>query len=332
MLLITGGTGFIGSHITVDYLSNADDIVLIDNLHNSSHDILSKIQEITGKMPTFEHIDCCDLVQLRSIFQKYEIHEIIHCAGYKAVGESKHEPLKYYQNNLISTLNLIQCVKESGSVKKFIFSSSATVYGIPSILPIPEKHSKSAMSPYGQTKSMIEDILIDCAAVMKQTDFIILRYFNPVGSHPSGLIPEIPAVYPNNLFPAILFTIEGKMPFLKIFRSGNGETPDGTGIRDYIYVCDLARAHILCLNMNCETNVKILNVGCGRGYSTLEVFDEFQRQLGKEIPYEIHPAREGDVPICIADITEWRKHFDWFPETSLQESVRTALFSIYKDK
>lgn len=326
MLLITGGLGFIGSHIAVYYLQQnpQQPVLLIDNLSNSSIDVLQMIKKLHPQsLIHFEKIDLTDLPALKKIFVSYPISHIIHCAGLKAVGESVQKPILYYHQNILSTIHLLQCIQEY-PVKTLIFSSSATVYGKPQLLPIPVSHSKSPNSPYGQTKSMIEDILQDCSKVLS-CNIIILRYFNPVGSHPSGLLPEIPSVYPNNLFPAIIAVIQGKLPHLNIFESPE-PTPDQTGIRDYIYIGDLAKAHLSCLNHT--TSFDIFNVGTGTGLSVLEVVNEFEKQLQKEIPKKMSPPRKGDVAICYADVSKWKDTFGWIPDTPLSVAVQTSLFSI----
>lgn len=337
MLLITGGLGYIASHVTISYMEKnpAEDVLLIDSCVNAS---LSRYEVLRGLFPGKVHFmfgDICNLPWLETVFKIFPIHAVIHCAGLKAVGESVQIPLTYYQNNLISTLNLLQLMKQH-QVKTFIFSSSATIYGVPEHIPITESHPIVPTQPYGQTKAMIEQILADFWKAESKHGFKIvsLRYFNPTGCHPNGLVPEEPSGYPNNLFPAILSVIQGRLPELKIYRSSSGitqDTPDGTGVRDYIYVCDLADAHVRCLDYLKEKPEAVYdfwNVGTGSGYSVLDVVHEFEKQLEHEIPKTMTDPRPGDVPICIANVDKWRNTFQWVPSTPLSTMVQTALHGL----
>lgn len=342
MLLLTGGLGFIGSHITIEYLINTNqpNILILDDMRNSFPHTLRILQTMTNKNIYFHQTDICDEESLRIIFNEYDITEIIHCAGLKAVGESVQDPLYYYYTNLTTTLHLLKMCEEYNSVKTFIFSSSATVYGNPQQNPIPLSHFKQPTSPYGRTKSMIEDILADFASVHPETRIILLRYFNPVGAHPSGLFGDNPASKPNNLFPAILHCLQGKIKELTIYKAPptqeNHQLRDETGIRDYIYIQDLADAHIRSLFFQPEKddprqNLFIWNVGSGKGYSVLEVVREFEKQLGQTIPKQITDPRPGDVPICIADVSQWEKDFHWVPSTPLSICVSTTLNYLEKN-
>lgn len=331
MLLITGGLGYIGSHITLAYHQQypTHKILILDNLGNSSPNRLDTLQEITNNHILFYEVDLCDYNKLEQIFQKHtEISKVIHCAGWKAVGESVQKPLMYYENNIVSTINLLK-IMEKYHVYHLVFSSSATVYGIPQTLLLSESHTIQPTQPYGKTKAFIEHIIQDTAKTNIHNRFISLRYFNPTGSHPSGKIPEKPSGYPNNLFPAILAAIRGEIPELKIFASP-GPTKDGTGIRDYLHVDDLAKAHLDCLTYiesNMDSSYDVFNFGSGSGHSVREVISEFERQLGNVIPKRDYPPREGDVDVVIAHVKKWQETFHWIPSTPLAEMVKTALLS-----
>lgn len=331
MLLITGGLGYIASHITLEYHKNFpnENIILIDNLGNSSPERASVLSQLTNNHTIFIQVEMTNINELQLLFSKYHISKVIHCAGWKAVGESVKDPLKYYHNNLISSINLLQIMNQF-NCRHLVFSSSATIYGIPIKIPINEEHPIQPNQPYGETKAVIENFLKSTASTNPDNKFISLRYFNPTGAHPSGQIPEIPNGYPNNLFPAILATIKGNIPHLNIYASPNGVstiTPDGTGIRDYLHVCDLAKAHIDCLNYmkNMEENYNTFNFGTGKGLSVKQIIHEFEKQTHQSIPKVECPPRNGDVDVVIADPSKWLNIFGWIPQTPLHEMVKTAL-------
>ena len=296
-ILVTGGCGYIGSHTVVDLLNDGLEVVIVDNLVNSKRDVLEKIKKITGKCVTFYEYDLCDMEKLDSIFEKESISAVIHFAGLKAVGESVSIPLKYYQNNLTGTINLLLCMQKY-NVKKIIFSSSATVYGNPKTLPIKEDFPLSTTNPYGTTKLMIETILKDLYQSDNSFDITILRYFNPIGAHKSGLLGEDPNGIPNNLMPYIVKVATGKLPVLNIF-GADYKTVDGTGVRDYIHVLDLAYGHMLALK-NKKTGLKIYNLGTGKGTSVLELVTMFETVNKVKINKKIVGRREGDIDTCYA--------------------------------
>ena len=296
-ILVTGGFGYIGSHTVVDLLNDGLEVVIVDNLVNSKRDVLEKIKKITGKCVTFYEYDLCDMEKLDSIFEKESISAVIHFAGLKAVGESVSIPLKYYQNNLTGTINLLLCMQKY-NVKKIIFSSSATVYGNPKTLPIKEDFPLSTTNPYGTTKLMIETILKDLYQSDNSFDITILRYFNPIGAHKSGLLGEDPNGIPNNLMPYIVKVATGKLPVLNIF-GADYKTVDGTGVRDYIHVLDLSYGHMLALK-NKKTGLKIYNLGTGKGTSVLELVTMFETVNKVKINKKIVGRREGDIDACYA--------------------------------
>jgi UDP-glucose 4-epimerase len=305
-VLVTGGAGYIGSHTVVDLLDNGFEVVVVDNFCNSSPEVVDRIKTITGKSFAVYRANVCDITAMRDIFKKEKIEAVIHFAGLKAVGESCREPLAYYRNNLTSALNVLQVMKENGC-KNFVFSSSATVYGQPKSVPIKEDFPLSTTNPYGATKLMIEDVLRDVYKADKSFNIAILRYFNPVGAHKSGLIGECPNGIPNNLMPYITQVAIGKLQQLSVF--GNDyPTVDGTGVRDYIHVLDLARGHILALK-KLATNCGLVtyNLGTGKGYSVLQMVKAFEKASGREIPYVIVSRRAGDIAECYADCSLARK-------------------------
>ena len=311
-ILITGGTGFIGSHTAVEFLNQGDDLVIVDNFVNSKPVVLDRILQITGKRPRFYEADLLDYEALDRVFDENpDIESAIHFAGLKAVGESVFQPIRYYRNNLVSTLNLCEVMAKHG-VRRMVFSSSATVYGSPESMPIRETaRVGGTTNPYGETKLMIERILKDIWVADPAWSFCILRYFNPVGAHASGLIGEDPTGIPNNLFPYITQVAEGKLPYLHIY--GNDyDTPDGTGVRDYIHVVDLARAHLKALDRARQvTGVEYYNIGTGVGYSVLEAVRAFEKATGKKVPYRIEPRRPGDIAACYADPTKAHEVLGW---------------------
>ena len=296
-VLVTGGLGYIGSHTVVELLENGDEVIIIDNLVNSKLEVLEKIKKITGKTATFYQYDLCDYSKVDDVFSKENIDAVIHFAGLKAVGESVSKPLTYYENNLLSTINLLKCMKKY-NVKKIVFSSSATVYGKPKSLPIREDAPLHTTNPYGTTKLMIENILTDLYNSDSSFDITILRYFNPIGSHKSGLLGENPNGIPNNLMPYVVRVARGELPVLNIF-GDDYKTIDGTGVRDYIHVLDLAHGHILALN-NKIPGLKIYNLGTGKGTSVLELVKMFEKVNNVKVNYQIAKRRDGDIAECYA--------------------------------
>jgi len=317
-VLVTGGAGYIGSHTCVELLDKGYDVIVIDNLSNSSEKALKRVEEITGKKLTFYNADLLDREAVENIFKNGNIDSVIHFAALKAVGESVSKPLEYYYNNITGTLVLCDVMRKFG-VKKLVFSSSATVYGNPETVPIRENFPLSATNPYGRTKIMIEQILQDIYAADNTWSIALLRYFNPVGAHKSGLIGEDPRGIPNNLVPYITQVAVGKLDCLRIF--GNDyDTPDGTGVRDYIHVVDLAKGHIKALEkLNDSTGVLIYNLGTGRGYSVLEMVKAFEKVCGKPIKYKIADRRPGDIATCYADPTKAKEELGWVAEKDLQD-------------
>lgn len=299
-VLVTGGAGYIGSHTVVELIEKGYEVIIVDNLSNSKIEVLNRLKMITDKDIPFYQDDVCDKNKLRNIFKSHSIDAVIHFAGLKAVGESTKVPLKYYENNILSTLSLIEIMKEY-NCKNLIFSSSATVYGYQEIMPIKEDASLSATNPYGRTKLFIEYILKDLYEADNSWNIALLRYFNPVGAHPSGLIGEDPSGIPNNLCPYITQVAVGKMPYLKVF--GNDyDTVDGTGVRDYIHVTDLALGHVLSIKKLLENpGLVIYNLGTGHGTSVLEMIKAFEKATNKMINYKIVERRAGDIGTCYAD-------------------------------
>ena len=319
-ILVTGGLGFIGSHTCVELLNANYEVVIIDNLSNSSIDVLDKIEEIAYKRPKFYQIDVCNKEKIEEVFKENKIEAVIHFAGYKAVGESVSEPLKYYRNNLDSTLTLLEVMKEY-SCHKLVFSSSATVYGLPKKLPIKEDFPLSTTNPYGTTKLMIEQILSDVSKANKDLSIIVLRYFNPIGAHKTGLLGEKPNGIPNNLMPYITKVAVGQLNELSVF-GDDYDTPDGTGVRDYIHVVDLAKGHVLAIEKYNTPGVHICNLGTGKGYSVLDIVHAFERVNGIKIPYVIKPRRPGDIATCFADPTRAKEQLGWVAEKNLDDMCR----------
>ena len=315
-VLVTGGCGYIGSHTTVELLKEGYEVVIVDNLVNSKRNVIDKIKKITNKSVTFYEIDLCDKEKLRKIFLDEKISSVIHFAGLKAVGESVSIPIKYYENNLVSTLNLISCMQEF-NVKKIVFSSSATVYGNPKSLPIKEDFPLSTTNPYGTTKLMIEEILKDLYHSNPTFDITILRYFNPIGADKSGLLGEDPNGIPNNLLPYILKVATGKLPILNIF-GDDYNTVDGTGVRDYIHVLDLAVGHVLSLK-NQKTGLKIYNLGTGHGTSVLELVKKFEIVNNIKVNYQITKRREGDIDACYASIDKACEELGFIPKYTIDD-------------
>ncbi|MDA1536148.1 MULTISPECIES: UDP-glucose 4-epimerase GalE [unclassified Bacillus cereus group] len=317
-ILITGGAGYIGSHTCIELLNNNYKIIVVDNLSNSSIESLNRVKEITGKQFEFYKEDVLNREKMNEIFLENNIEAVIHFAGFKAVGESTKIPLTYYYNNIINTIVLCD-VMQKHNVKNFIFSSSATVYGIPKTSPITEEFPLSVTNPYGQTKLMIEQIMRDVAKADDEWSIALLRYFNPFGAHQSGRIGEDPNGIPNNLMPYVTQVAVGKLKELNIF--GNDyPTKDGTGVRDYIHVVDLAKGHVKALEKVIKTKgIEAYNLGTGKGYSVLEMVKAFEKVSGKKIPYKVIGRRPGDVAICFADVSKAKRELGWEAEYGLEE-------------
>ena len=320
-ILVTGGAGYIGSHTVVELIKLGKEVVIVDNLSNSSILVLDRIEEITGKRPTFYELDVADKAALRSVFEKESIEAAIHFAGYKAVGESVEKPVMYYENNIMSTLSLVEVMAEFG-VKKIVFSSSATVYGLNNPSPLVENMPTSATNPYGYTKVMLEQILRDLEVSDKEWSVALLRYFNPIGAHESGLIGEDPAGIPNNLMPFIAQVAVDKRSELSVF--GNDyDTVDGTGVRDYIHVVDLALGHIKALEkISDTTGVYTYNLGSGQGTSVLELVQAFEKVNGVPVPYKIVDRRPGDVATCYANADKALAELNWKTEKTIEDMCR----------
>ncbi|HFU9552668.1 TPA: UDP-glucose 4-epimerase GalE [Streptococcus agalactiae] len=317
-ILITGGAGYIGSHTCIELLNNNYKIIVVDNLSNSSIESLNRVKEITGKQFEFYKESVLNREKMNEIFLQNNIEAVIHFAGFKAVGESTTIPLTYYYNNIISTIILCD-VMQKHNVKKIIFSSSATVYGIPKTSPITEEFPLSVTNPYGQTKLMIEQMMRDVAKADDEWSIALLRYFNPFGAHKSGRIGEDPNGIPNNLMPYVTQVAVGKLKELNIF--GNDyPTKDGTGVRDYIHVVDLAKGHVKALEKVLGTKgIEAYNLGTGKGYSVLEMVKAFEKVSGKKIPYKVIGRRPGDVAICFADVSKAKRELGWEAEYGLEE-------------
>ena len=317
-ILVTGGAGYIGSHTCIELLRTGCDVVVVDNLSNSSRESLHRAQDIAGKELQFHPVDLLDAQALDAVFSDAPIDAVIHFAGLKAVGESVQLPLHYYHNNLTGTLTLCQAMQRHG-VRNLVFSSSATVYGEPQTVPIKEDFPLSATNPYGRTKLMIEDILRDLHVADPACNIALLRYFNPVGAHPSGRIGEAPGGTPNNLMPYIAQVAVDKRPQLSVF-GDDYPTPDGTGVRDYIHVVDLAQGHLAALEkLNTAPGVVTYNLGTGRGYSVLEVVAAFEQASGRPVPYQIVERRPGDTAACYADPTLAQRELGWVAKLDLAQ-------------
>ena len=318
-ILVTGGTGFIGSHTVVELLGSGYDVVIADNLSNSKAMVIDRIEAITGKRPAFYELDVCDKAALDALFDKEKIDAVIHFAGYKAVGESTQKPIEYYENNLGSTLTLCKSMREHGCYK-IVFSSSATVYGDPAFIPITEECPKGiTTNPYGETKSMQERILTDIWKADNRWKGMLLRYFNPIGAHESGLIGEDPKGIPNNLLPYVAQVATGKLEKIHVF-GDDYNTPDGTGIRDYIHVVDLAKGHVKAIEgLEKLDGVNVFNLGTGHGYSVLDIIKAFSKACGKDLPYVIDPRRPGDIAVCYSDPSKAEKVLGWKAEKTLED-------------
>ena len=331
-ILVTGGTGYIGSHTVVELINEGYNVIIIDNLSNSKREVVDYIEEITKVRPKFYEGDCCDKDTLRKIFKENKIDSVIHFAGFKAVGESVQVPLKYYRNNLLSTISLCEVMNEF-NCKNIVFSSSATVYGDPKKLPLNEKMELGkTTNQYVTTKMFIERILSDLSISDKDWKVILLRYFNPVGAHESGLIGENPNGTPNNLMPYIMKVAIGELDHLNIF-GDDYNTKDGTGVRDYIHVVDLAKGHLKAIEyLDKMKGVKIYNLGTGNGYSVLEMVHAFEKINHVKVPYVIAPRRDGDVAECYADSSLANKELKWKAELGLEDMVSSSYKFIIKDK
>lgn len=329
-ILVTGGCGYIGSHTCCELLDNGYDVVIIDNLCNSKEEVIGKIEEITGEKVVFYKGDVCDKELLNKIFDEQEISSVIHFAGLKAVGESVQKPLLYYRNNLDSTLTLLEVMSEH-NCKKIVFSSSATVYGSPKSLPIKEDFDLSTTNPYGSTKLYIEGILKDLYVSDNEWSIAILRYFNPIGAHKSGLIGENPNGIPNNLMPYILKVATGQLEMLSVF--GNDyDTKDGTGVRDYIHVVDLAKGHIKAIEKVLNTKgVDCYNLGTGVGYSVLDIVNTFEKVNGVKVNYKIAPRRPGDIAACYADPSYAKEKLGWTATLNIEDMCRDGYNFIKKN-
>lgn len=318
-VLVTGGTGFIGSHTVVELIMAGHDVVVLDNLCNSNMKVLDRIENITGVRPAFYEADIRDIDAMAKIFESNDIDGVIHFAGLKAVGESVQKPMLYYENNIAGTLNLLDVMGKNGC-KNIIFSSSATVYGNPEFVPITEECPKgTCTNPYGWTKSMIEQIMMDVNKADPEWNIVLLRYFNPIGAHKSGTMGENPNGIPNNLMPYITQVAVGKLERLGVF-GDDYDTPDGTGVRDYIHVVDLAVGHVKALKkFETGSGLSIYNLGTGTGYSVLDIVKNFEAATGVDIPYDIKPRRAGDIATCYADSSKAQKELGWKAERGIRE-------------
>jgi len=317
-ILVTGGTGYIGSHTCVELLQAGHDVIIADNFSNSKPQVLQAIEEISGKKPIFYQIDVADYQALKQVFAENDIDGAIHFAGYKAVGESVQKPLRYYQNNLCTAMTLARVMQEE-AVFRLVFSSSATVYGINNPIPYKEEYPTGAVNPYGKTKVMIEQMLTDLAASDERWSIALLRYFNPIGAHPSGLLGEEPNGIPNNLLPYIAKVAAGQLPHLNVF--GNDyDTDDGTGVRDYLHVVDLAEGHLAAMDYVMGNNgVEAVNLGTGKGSSVFEVLHAFEEACGKQLPYQIAPRRLGDIGEYYAHPGKAERLFGWKAKRDLRQ-------------
>ena len=324
-ILVSGGAGYIGSHTCIELMAAGHEILVADNFYNSCQEALNRVEQISGKKVPFVNIDLCDAARVDELFDSHpEIDAVIHFAAYKAVGESVSKPLEYYTNNLVSCLNVLNSMRRHG-VKNFVFSSSATVYGDPASVPIREDFPVgAATNPYGATKVMNEQILKDLCKADPTMNVALLRYFNPIGAHESGLIGEDPNGIPNNLVPYIAKVAVGKLEKVHVF--GNDyNTPDGTGVRDYIHVVDLARGHVAALKkLSTNCGLFICNLGTGHGYSVLDVIKAYSKACGKELPYVIDPRRPGDIAECYADPTKAREELGWEAQYGIEEMCASS--------
>lgn len=326
-ILVTGGTGYIGSHVVVELYEAGFEPVIIDNLSNSNPSVLDAIEKIIGKRPAFYKYDLKNKEKLATIFHENEIEAVIHFAASKAVGESVEKPLLYYKNNLLSLIYLLECMKES-EVDSFIFSSSCTVYGQPTKLPVTEQSPiLPAESPYGNTKQVGEEMLRDFSAAVASFKSIVLRYFNPIGAHQTALIGELPQGIPNNLLPYLLKVVNGELEKLSVF-GDDYDTPDGTCVRDYIHVVDLAKAHVIALmrliNKSNKTKDEVFNLGTGRGYSVLDIIHTFEKVTGQKVRHEIASRRDGDIEQIYADTSYANQELGWKAELELEDMLASS--------
>ncbi|MBR2960637.1 MAG: UDP-glucose 4-epimerase GalE [Burkholderiaceae bacterium] len=322
-ILLTGGTGFIGSHTAVEMAQNGHDIVILDNYSNSDESVLGRLEKIIGKPVVFEEGDIRDYARLHEVLQKHRIEAVVHFAGLKAVGESCAMPIEYFDNNVTGTVTLL-CAMKAVNVKKLIFSSSATVYGVPQYLPLDENHPLSSTNPYGRTKLHIEEILRDVAASDPEWSIVCLRYFNPIGAHASGLIGENPRGIPNNLLPYVARVANGQLQAVQVFGS-DYDTPDGTGVRDYIHVVDLAYGHVCAANYSANNQGWIaINLGTGIGYSVLDIIRTYEKACGKPIAYQLVERRPGDVAANWADPKLAKEILGWEAKLTLQDMCESS--------
>ena len=322
-VLVTGGAGYIGSHTVIELLNSGNQVIIVDNFYNSQPEVLKRIKELSGKDFKFYEADVLNREELTKIFEENKIDSVIHFAGYKAVGESVEKPLEYYHNNLTSTFILCEVMKKFG-VKNLVFSSSATVYGLNNISPLKEELPLSTTNPYGTTKLMIEQILNDLWNSDKEWSIALLRYFNPIGAHESGRIGENPNGIPNNLMPYITQVAVGKREKLSVFGS-DYDTVDGTGVRDYIHVVDLAKGHIKALEKHSKINkIEAYNLGAGKGYSVLQLVEAFEKANGVKIPYVISERRAGDVATCYADSSKAKEQLGWEAEKTIEDMCKDS--------
>lgn len=321
-ILLTGGAGYIGSHTAIELVNAGLEPVIVDDLYNSKLVAVERVESIVGRKIPFYNIDCCDADKFETVFKEHQFDAVIHFAGFKAVGESVQKPIEYYDNNINSTLNLLRLVKKY-HVKKIVFSSSATVYGLAEKVPLVENMpTGGCTNPYGWTKYMIEQILTDFAKANPETAVDLLRYFNPIGAHHSGLIGEDPVGIPNNLMPYICQVASGKLPKLRVF--GNDyPTHDGTGVRDYIHVVDLAKGHVAACKHQ-HDGVEVYNLGTGIGYSVLDIVKAFEEANNIKIPYEIVPRRPGDIATCYADASKAKRELGWTAQKTLVDMCHDA--------
>jgi UDP-glucose 4-epimerase len=322
-VLLTGGAGYIGSHTAVELLQAGHDVVVVDSLVNSSEEAVRRVERITGRTVAFHRADCTDPAALRRIFDVHDVDAVIHLAGLKAVGESVAQPLRYYRNNLDALLNLAEAMDEH-DVRNLVFSSSATVYGDPEHLPLTEDSTLSVTNPYGANKLFIERVLEDLAAADPRWHIVSLRYFNPIGAHPSGLIGEDPLGVPNNLFPYIAQVAAGRRERLTVF-GDDYDTPDGTGVRDYLHVVDLAQGHLAAVDHLGDTaGCRVYNLGTGRGTSVMEGLRAFERATGAPVPYEVADRRPGDVAVCYSDPSAAARDLGWKAALTVDDACRDA--------
>ena len=330
-ILVTGGAGYIGSHICVELIEAGHDVVVIDDFSNSKPEVLGYIKDITGKDVKFYEFNILDEEKTEAVFKENNIDAIIHCAAFKAVGESVRKPIEYYTNNLVSTLVITKMMKKYG-VKNIVFSSSATVYGDPETVPLTENCKLGdTTNPYGTSKAMMERILTDVQIANPDMSVTLLRYFNPIGAHKSGLIGENPNGIPNNLMPYVVKVATKELPQLNVF-GDDYDTPDGTGVRDYIHVVDLAKGHVLAIEKYNKPGVHITNLGTGKGYSVLEIVETFKRVNNIDVPYVIAPRRPGDIATCYADPTKAKEELGWVAQKGLEEMCYDAYQFVLKNK